>query len=77
MQNNIHVPDELFAELEAKAELEGKSVDDLVSETLRKGLEDDSWRDLLEYGRRKGLESGYTEADVPDLVKQWRRERSR
>jgi hypothetical protein len=77
MQNNIHVPDELLAELHAKAAVEGKSVDEVATEALRMGLEDRSWRNLLEYGRQKGLESGYTEADVPGIVKQWRGEHRR
>jgi plasmid stability protein len=71
-QNTIHLPDDLLAELQAKAAAEGKSVDELAAETLRKGLEDRSWQALLEYGRERGEASGYTEDDVPRLVKEWR-----
>jgi hypothetical protein len=35
-QNSIHVSDELLAELQAKAAAEGKTVDELVEEALRK-----------------------------------------
>ena len=73
-QNVIHVSDELLAELQAKSQAEGKTVDELAEEALRKGLAERAWQDLLEYGRERGRASGYTEEDVPRLVKEWRRE---
>ena len=74
-QNNIvHVSDELLAELRSKAQVEGRTVDDLAEEALRKGLEERTWKDLFAYGRKTGKESGYAEEDVPELVKEWRRE---
>ncbi|MCX6623014.1 MAG: hypothetical protein NTY38_18490 [Acidobacteria bacterium] len=73
-RNNLHVPDELLVELQAKAQVEGKTVDQLAEEALRKGLEEYAWQDLLDYGQRTGAASGYTEEDVPRLVNQWRRE---
>ena len=72
-QNNVHVSDELLAELQAKAQTEGKTVDELAEEALRKALEDRDWQDLLFYGRQTGRESGYIEADVPEIVKKRRR----
>lgn len=71
---NLHVSEELLAELRAKAEAEGRSVDELAEEALRRGLEDRAWRELLAYGRETARASGYTEQDVPELVKEWRRE---
>lgn len=71
---NLHVSDELLAELYTKAEAEGRSIDDLAEEALRQGLEDRVWHELLAYGRETGAASGYTEQDVPGLVKEWRRE---
>jgi hypothetical protein len=68
-QNNVRVSDELLAELQTKALAAGKTVDDLAEETLRKGLEEQSWQDLLAYGLQTGRESGHTEADVPGIVK--------
>jgi len=72
-QNNVHVSEELLAELQAKAQTEGKTVDELAEEALRKGLEERAWQDLLAYGLETGRESGYAEADVPDIVKNRRR----
>ena len=71
---NVHVSDQLLAELQAKAAAAGKTVDELAEEALRKGLEEQSWQDLLTYGREQGRASGHTEEDVPEIVKEWRRE---
>ena len=71
---NLHLSDDLLAELRAKAEAEGKSVDQVAEEALRKGLEERAWQDLLSYGLETGRKSGYTEEDVPRLIKEYRRE---
>jgi hypothetical protein len=75
-QNNIHVPEELLAELRMKAEMEGKSVDGLVEEALRMALEDRSWQKLLEYGRERGRTRGFREDESADIVHNWRKARS-
>jgi predicted transcriptional regulator len=72
-QNSIHVSDELLAELRIKAEAEGKTVDELAEEALRKGLEDRKWQGLLEFGLERGRASGYTAEDVPNVVRENRR----
>jgi len=69
-QNNLHIPDDLLAELQAKAREEGKSLDALAEEALRKGLENRHWHELLEYGLERGRASGYTEDDVPRIVRE-------
>ena len=74
MERTISLPDDLLAQIEGTAAQQGMSLDRWLEETLRAQLEDRSWRDLLDYGRRKGRESGYTESDVPDVVNEWRRE---
>jgi predicted transcriptional regulator len=72
-QNSIHVSDELLAELRVKAQAQGKTVDELAEAALRKGLEEQSWQDLLAYGLERGRASGYTEDDVPEVVRENRR----
>jgi len=76
-QNTIHLPEELLIELRAQAAMEGKSVDDLAAEAVRVGLDERHWSDLLAYGQRKGLDSGYSEADVPEIVKKRRKSQER
>jgi hypothetical protein len=74
MERTINLPDDLFAQIEGTVAQQGKSVDQWIEESLRAQLEERSWRDLLAYGLATGRESGYSESEVPDLVKQWRRE---
>jgi plasmid stability protein len=69
-QNNLHISNGLLSELQAKAAAEGKTVDELAEEALRKGLEDRKWEELLEYGRERGRSSGFTEEDVPRIVRE-------
>ena len=73
---NLHVPEDLLAGLEAKAAAEGKTVQELAEETLRASLTEPSWDDLLAYGSENGRQSGYSEEDVPRLVKEFRHEQS-
>ena len=68
-QNVIHISAEILAELRAKAAAEGKTVDELAEDALRKGLEERSWQDLIAYGRERGRASGYAEDDVADVVR--------
>ena len=70
----LHVSDEVIAELRSKAAARGTSMDELAEEALRRGLEEQSWIELLAYGRERGRASGYTEEEVPAIVKDWRRE---
>lgn len=70
----LHVSDEVIAELRSKAEARGTSMDDLAAEALRRGLEEQSWIELLAYGRERGRASGYTEEEVPAIVNDWRKE---
>lgn len=70
-RNNLHVPTDLLAELQALAAA-GKSLGQLAAETLRQGLEERAWQDLLAYGRQRGEASGYTQDDVPRVIREWR-----
>ena len=72
-QNSIHISDELLAELRAKAQAQGKTVDELAEAALRRGLEEKTWQDILAYGLERGRASGYTEDDVPQVVRENRR----
>jgi predicted transcriptional regulator len=71
--NTIQVSDALLAELQAKARAEGRTVDELAEEALRKGLEDRAWQDLVDYGRETGRASGYRAEDVPEIVRNRRK----
>jgi hypothetical protein len=70
---NVHVSDELMVELQQQALAAGKTVGEMAEEALLKGIEERQWEDLLAYGRETGSASGYTEEDVPEIVKNRRR----
>lgn len=72
-KHSISVCDELWTQLAAKAQLQGRSVDELAEDALRDSLAESEWRELLDYGLTRGAASGYSEAVVPLIVKEWRR----
>ncbi len=76
-QNNLHVPDELLAELRVKAVSAGVTVEELAADALRKGLEEREWNDLLAYGRERGRAKGFKEEQAADVVHEWRKEQRR
>jgi len=67
---NLHVSDETLAELQAKANAEGKTLDEVAESALLKGLGEPTWEDLLAYGRERGKASGHNVEDVPRLVRE-------
>jgi hypothetical protein len=72
--NNVRLPEDLLAELEAQAQSRGLTPDELAVETLRAGLRQQSWQANLARWQEYGKTSGYTDDDVPDVVRQWRNE---
>jgi hypothetical protein len=72
--NNVRLPEDLLAELEAQAQARGLTPDELAVETLRAGLRLQSWQAQSARWQEYGKASGYTADDVPDVVRQWRNE---
>jgi plasmid stability protein len=70
----INVPEDLLAGLRAKADAEGKTIEELAEETLRASLKETSWEGLLAYGRERGRVAGFTEEQSADVVHNWRKE---
>ena len=70
----VTLSDELVERLQAAAQVEGKTLEQWLDDTVKARADDRQWRDLLAYGRETGRSSGYTEEDVPQIVKVWRRE---
>jgi hypothetical protein len=72
---HIAIPIELFAQLEAKAQAVGKTVDKLASEALRESLGKEPFETKATRWRDKyGKKPGYTPEQVPDVVREWRHE---
>jgi len=64
-----------LSELRAQAEAQGKALTQVAEETLRAGLKERSRQDLVAYGWERGRGSDIPEEQVPEIIKQWRRER--
>jgi hypothetical protein len=72
----IQIDEQLYIRLRAKAEADGKTVDELISATLHKSLGEESMSDMAARLQEKYAgQVDYTEEQVPDAVHLWRRER--
>ena len=72
--HNIPVSDDLWAELLAKSAAEGKAIEELTEEVLRRGLDDRSWQELLAYGAERGSALEFREEQAGDVVLAWRKD---
>lgn len=70
----VRIPSSLFAEIQAEADEERRTSDELVRDALERYLKDRRWQRLLAYGREQARSLGLTDADVPRLIEQYRRE---
>ena len=70
--HNIPISDDLWAALQARSQAEGKAIEELAEEALRKGLEDVVWQSLLAYGAECGRGVGFREDEAADVVHAWR-----
>ena len=71
---HIDIPVELFAQLEAKAKAEGKTVDEVACQALAEGLRYDKWQRLVAFGLENGRKSEFSEDQVVDVIHEWRKE---
>jgi len=72
--NNVRLPEDLLAELEAEAAPRELTTDDLAAEMVRKGLREQSWQPKIARWHGYGKASGYPADQVPEIVEQWRNE---
>jgi hypothetical protein len=73
-QNNVHIPDDLLSAVSEAAATDGKTTDEIAAEALRRYLAHRQLEELGRYGREQSSHLGYTEADVPRLIAESRRE---
>jgi hypothetical protein len=71
----VPIPSALYAEMKATAEQEHRPIADLIREAVERYLEDRRWQKLLAYGQQRARSLGLTEADVPRLIAEYRRDR--
>ena len=73
-QNNLHIPDDLLSAVNEAAGADGKTTDEIAADALRRYLAHRKLEELGKYGSEQSLRLGYTEADVPRLIAESRRE---
>ena len=74
--NTIRLDADVIAALREAAEREHKSLEEMAGEAIMRGLSADrdaEWRELIASGHEQGKKSGIREEDVPELVRDWRR----
>jgi hypothetical protein len=74
--NNVHISDELFAKLQTKAAAEGKTVDEIAEDALRKHLALQSFERFRREGelRRGTMTDAEVELAVERAVHEARRQ---
>ena len=73
--HTITIPPSLIAEIQAAADEEKRPAEEMLREAIEHYLENRRWQQLISYGQQRARELGLTEADVPRLIAELRRER--
>jgi hypothetical protein len=71
------LPEDLQLELEKTALAQGRPVGEVLSEAVSAYLNERSWQNLVESGRKRTQDLGLTEEDVPRLIAESRAEQGR
>jgi len=66
--NNISIPEPLLAEIRNAAQAEHRSLDEVLTDAVKRYVEERSWAKLLEYGAERAKSLGVTEAEIDRLV---------
>ncbi|HMC32489.1 MAG TPA: ribbon-helix-helix protein, CopG family, partial [Candidatus Angelobacter sp.] len=70
----VKMPASLLAEVQAAAEEEQRTLEEVMREAVERYLKDRRWQRLLAYGEQQARALGLSEADVPRLIEEYRRE---
>jgi metal-responsive CopG/Arc/MetJ family transcriptional regulator len=73
--NNISLPEPLLAEVQSAAEAEHRSVDEVLTDAVKRYIEERSWTRLLGYGAERAKALGVKESDINRLIAESRAER--
>ncbi len=73
--NNISVPEPLLAEIRSAAQAEHRSVDEVLTDAVRRYVEERSWTKLLGYGAERAKTLGVKESDIDGLIAESRAEK--
>lgn len=70
---SLSLPPEMVEKIEELMKKEGRTRSELMREALRRYVEEQEWREILRYGRRKAKQMGITEDQVEDIVDEYRK----
>ena len=71
---SLSLPPKLLREAERLARREGRTRSELLREALRRYVADSRWRELREFGRSQARKLRIDEADVEQLIAEYRAE---
>lgn len=72
----VSIPSSLLAEVQAAANEEHRTREELLLEAVERYLRDRRWQRLLAYGQDRARSLGLSDADVPRLIEEYRQGRS-
>ena len=65
---NISLPEPLLAEIKSVAQAEHRSVNEVLTDAVKRYVEERSWTKLLDYGADRAKALGIKESDVDRLI---------
>jgi hypothetical protein len=74
VEKNVALPEDLLAAVAEIARAESRTPEEWIEEATRRMLRVRSLRSFVTENRRLAMDQGLTEADVPRLIAEWRRE---
>jgi hypothetical protein len=74
MEKNVALPADLLAVVNEIAAARGKTPDELIEDATRRYVARERLFPLVQRNEERARLLGFSEEDVPGLVKQWRRE---
>jgi hypothetical protein len=66
--NNISLPEPLLAEIQSAAQAEHRSVDEVLTDAVKRYVEERLWTKLLDYGAEQAEALGAKESDIDRLI---------
>ena len=72
--NNISLPEPLLAEIRNAAQAEHRSIDEVLTDAVKRYVEERSWTKLLDYGAERAKTLSVKESDIDRLIAESRAE---
>jgi hypothetical protein len=72
--NNISLPEPLLAAIRSAAQAEHRSVDEVLTDAVKRYVEERSWTKLLDYGAERAKTLGVKESGIDRLIAESRAE---